>query len=123
LRTSGDGAVVALGATDVISRAAIAASSLLEVSSATTLLLSSGSLGSRALIETLSGGTAVVTGTITNGGTLFASGAGSLVEIASGTVVSGGVAEVGDGNVEIGGSSSENVASSQTAAAGSCSMG
>jgi xanthine/uracil permease len=43
-----------------------------------------------------------VTGTVTNGGTLFASGSGSLIQVAS-------FAEVGDGLVAILGSSSENV--------------
>ena len=67
------------------------------------------SVGAGVVVETFSGGTAVVAGTLTNGGTLFASGSGSLIEIVSGAVVNGGVAEVGDGLVAILGSSSENV--------------
>ena len=55
------------------------------------------------------GGTAIVSGTVTNGGTLFASAVGDLVEIASGAVVNGGVARVGDGVVDIAGSSGESV--------------
>ena len=51
----------------------------------------------------------VVSGTVTNGGTLFASGSGSLVEIASGAVVNGGIAEVGNGIVEIKSGSNESV--------------
>ena len=42
-----------------------------------------------------------------SGGTLFASGANSLIDIVG--VVHGGVARVGNGNVEMAGSSSENV--------------
>jgi hypothetical protein len=43
-----------------------------------------------------------VGGTLANSGTLFASGAGSLVDIASGAVVNGGgIAEVGNGIVDI----------------------
>jgi hypothetical protein len=72
------------------------------------LTLKSGTIGAGAIIET-SGGTAIVSGTVTNGGTLFASAAGDLIEIVSGAVVNGGVAEVGDGLVKILGSSGENV--------------
>jgi len=44
------------------------------------------------------GGTAIVSGgTVRNSGTLFASGSGSLLEIANGAVVNGGTAEVGNG--------------------------
>src|SRR5262249_29519676 len=52
---------------------------------------------------------AIISGTVTNGGTLFASSSGSLIEIASGAVVNGGLALIGDGIVEIAGSSGENV--------------
>ena len=85
-------------------------SGAVDVSNGAVLALSGvTSVGAGALIETLSGGTALVTGTVTNGGTLFASGSGSLIQIASGAVVNGGIAEVGDGLVAILGSSSENV--------------
>jgi hypothetical protein len=57
----------------------------------------------------LSGSTALLAGKVTNGGTLFASGSGSLIKIVNGAVVHGGVAEVGNGLVAILGSSSENV--------------
>jgi hypothetical protein len=84
--------------------------STVKVSSGGVLTLSGvTSVGAGALIETLSGGTALVTGTVTNGGTLFASGSGSLLQIGSSAVVNGGLAEVGDGLVAILGSSSENV--------------
>ena len=56
------------------------------------------------------GGTAIVTGTVTNsGGTLFASGSGSLVEITSGAVVNGGVVEVGNGIVDVKSGGTANV--------------
>jgi hypothetical protein len=72
------------------------------------LTLKGGTVGAGAIIET-SGGTAIVSGTVTNGGTLFASGLGSLIQIESGAVVNGGVALIGNGIVEIAGSSGENV--------------
>ena len=50
-----------------------------------------------------------VTGTVHNSGTLFASGSNSVVLITSGAVVTGGVAQIGDGIVFIAASSSENV--------------
>jgi hypothetical protein len=42
-----------------------------------------------------------VNGIVTNSGTLFASGSGSVLEIANGAVVNGGVAKVGNGIVDI----------------------
>ena len=45
------------------------------------MTLSGGTVGVGAIIETLSGGTAIVSGNVFNSGTFFASGAGSLVEI------------------------------------------
>ena len=83
-------------------------SGAINVSSGATLTLG-GTVKNVGTIETLSGGTAVVTGDITNTGKLFASGAGSLVQIAIGAVVSGGVTEVGNGIVDIEGASSESV--------------
>jgi hypothetical protein len=59
-----------------------------------------------------------VSGTVTNGGTLFVNAATDLVEIASGAVVNGGVAEVGDGLVKILGSSNENVSFLSTGSGG-----
>jgi hypothetical protein len=43
-------------------------------SAASSTLSGVTSVGAGALVETLSGATALVTGTVTNGGTLFASG-------------------------------------------------
>jgi len=55
-----------------------------------------------ALVETFAGGTALVHGAVHNsGGTLFASGASSLIEILSGTVVSGGLVEIGNGTIDV----------------------
>ena len=51
----------------------------------------------------------IVSGTVTNAGTLYASGSGSLVQIASGAVVNGGGVEVGNGIVDIVASGSESV--------------
>ena len=111
LRASGTSAAIVTvnGTTDAIIGAAIALKSLVEATSGSTLTLSGGTIGSGALVETLNGGTATVSGTVNNSGTLFASGSGSLLEIANGAVVNGGVAEVGNGIVDIQGASSENV--------------
>jgi filamentous hemagglutinin len=84
-------------------------SSLIEAGIGAVLRVSGGTIGAGAIVETLTNGTAIVSGTVTNGGTLFASAAGSLVEIASGAVVNGGVALIGDGVVDIAGSSGESV--------------
>jgi len=70
----------------------------------------SGVVSAGGLILAQSGGTAEIHGFLANSGALFASGSGGLVKIASGAVVSGGSAVVGDGVVEIAASSSENVA-------------
>jgi hypothetical protein len=86
------------------------AASLLEATSGATLTLTSGTIGVGAVVETLTGGAVLVSGTVHNSGTLFASGSNSMILIASGAVVTGGVAEIGDGTVFIAASSSENVA-------------
>jgi hypothetical protein len=112
---SGGSAVVSAGGVfDVVTSAAnfgtLIESGAVHVASGGVLTLSGKtSVGAGVVVETFSGGTAVVAGTLTNGGTLFASGSGSLIEIVSGAVANGGVAEVGDGLVAILGSSSENV--------------
>jgi autotransporter passenger strand-loop-strand repeat protein len=69
----------------------------------------SGTLINSGIVIIASGGTAIVNGSVRNSGTLFASGSSSLLEIVSGAVVSGGVAKVGNGIVEIQGASGENV--------------
>ncbi len=68
-------------------------------------------IGSSAVLETLSGGTAILSGSVTNSGTLFASGAHSLIDIVSGaTVAGGGNAKIANGVVDIkGGGDNQNV--------------
>ncbi len=62
-------------------------------------------VGSGGLLETLSGGTAIVSGAVTNSGTLFASGARSLIDIVAGaTVTGGGIAKIANGTIDIEGS-------------------
>jgi hypothetical protein len=109
LTTSGASALIETvsGTTDAIKGGTLVSGSLLEVVSASTLTLSGGTLGTGAIVQAASGGTAIVSGSVTNGGTLFASGAGSLIDIVG--VVNGGIAEVGDGIVEIAGSGSESI--------------
>jgi hypothetical protein len=110
LQTSGAGVIETQNGTiNALSACTIGVSSLLEATSGATLLLTGGTIGAGATVETLSGGTVSVTGTVHNSGILLASGSGSRIEIVSGAVVNGGVAEVGDGLVAILGSSSENV--------------
>ncbi len=111
LRTIGTTAVIETvsGTTNTIAGATIAGGSLVEATSGTTLTISGGTVGAAAIVETTIGGTAIVSGTVTNSGTLFASGSGSVLEIANGAVVNGGVAEVGNGIVDIKGASSEKV--------------
>jgi autotransporter passenger strand-loop-strand repeat protein len=89
-----NGAAVASGGTLVASGLATV-SGTLSLNGTTTV-------SSGAILQTASKGTVVLGGTVANYGTLFASGAGSLVDIASGAVVNGGgIAEVGNGIVDI----------------------
>jgi hypothetical protein len=110
LKTSAGGTIVTVG-DGALSGVTVAASSLIEVLQ-NTLILSGGTIGAGAIIETtrfFTTATAIISGTVTNGGTLFASASGSLLEIASGAVVNGGLALIGDGIVDIAGSSGESV--------------
>jgi hypothetical protein len=84
LKSTAGGLITAHSNGDVVRSVTIAASSLIEVVSQGTLTLNGGTLGTGASIETLTGGTAIMSGAVTNGGTLFASASGNLVEIASG---------------------------------------
>jgi hypothetical protein len=60
------------------------------------------SIASGGLLETLTGGTALLSGSLTNSGTLFASSAHSLIDIVGGaTVTGGGIAKIGNGIVDI----------------------
>jgi hypothetical protein len=107
LKSSAGGQITAFNG-NTLSGVTIAASSFLVDIDDGILTLKGGTIGAGAIIET-SGGTAIVSGTVTNGGTLFASATGDLIEIASGAVVNGGVAQIGNGIVEIAGSSGESV--------------
>jgi hypothetical protein len=60
-------------------------------------------------INTANGGTAIASGSIVNFGTLIASGTGSLLEIDSSAVVSGGAVIVGNGVVEVHSGGTANV--------------
>jgi hypothetical protein len=62
-----------------------------------------------AIVETTSSGTVDVSGSVTNSGTLFASGSNSELLITSGAVVNGGSVEVGNGIVDIASTGSESV--------------
>jgi autotransporter passenger strand-loop-strand repeat protein len=101
-----DGMTVS-GGTEIISSGGTANNT--AVDSGGTLMLRGGTIASDAIVETLSGGTAFVSGTVTNSGTLFASGSLSLVQITSGAVVNGGAVKIGNGTIEIQGSGSEIV--------------
>lgn len=95
------------GSVDAINGATIVSGTVVDVTSASTLTLRGGTIGLGAVIETLISGTLTVSGTVANSGILFASGADSTIAIEG--VVNGGIAQVGDGVVEVT-SSSENVA-------------
>ena len=60
------------------------------------------SIASGGLLETLIGGTALLSGAVASSGTLFASGARSLIDIVGGaTVTGGGIAKIANGIVDI----------------------
>ncbi len=108
LKTSAGGEIAVEFAPVTLRGVTIAASSLIEATAGGTLTLNNGTISAGAVIET-NGGAAIISGVITNGGTLFAAGAGNLVEIVSGAVINGGVALIGDGIVDIAGSSGETI--------------
>jgi autotransporter passenger strand-loop-strand repeat protein len=130
LKTSGKNAAIEVTAASDISGGTIAGGSLVEVtsgalltltgvtmvSSGATVSVTSGStaivsgpatIGKGGSVVVGSGSTAIVSGGATNSGTLYASGTGGLLQI-SGAVTGGGVAEIGNGIVNIQ-SSAENV--------------
>lgn len=102
LETSGKYAaiVIASGTADAFSSVRDTAA-MTEVENGATLTVSGGSLAASALIDLLSGGTAIVAGTVSNGGMLFASGAESLLDIVSTGVVKGGLVAINNGDVEL----------------------
>jgi autotransporter passenger strand-loop-strand repeat protein len=117
---SGSGATLAI---DDTANAVLSALSLSGLAGGGTVDLTNVALAanpSAAQSGTLSSGTLIVSGTIVNsGGTIFASGASSLVEITSGALVSGGLVEVGSGTVHVeSGGSATNVAFLATASGG-----
>ena len=100
--SSGGGLIVSSGGT---------ASGSIILSGGTELVASGGtdlgltSIASGGLFETLSGGTAIVSGAVINSGTLFASGARSLIDIVAGAAVTGGgIAKIANGTIDIEGS-------------------
>jgi hypothetical protein len=79
--------------------ATIVSGSVVDVASGSTLTLRGDTIGTGVLVDVMSGGTAVVSGTVTSLGTLLASDVGSTVDIIG--VLNGGLAEVGNGIVDI----------------------
>src|SRR5262249_25967831 len=110
LQSLAGGQIIAEGGNDVLSGVTIASGTLVvSTLGVATLTLDGGTISKGAVIETHRVGVVIGSGTVTNGGTLFASGTDSLVEIASGAVVNGGLALIGNGIVGIAGSSGESV--------------
>ncbi|HWZ09778.1 MAG TPA: hypothetical protein VNW48_01680 [Xanthobacteraceae bacterium] len=107
LKTSGVSAVIITdknSTNDGISGARIVSGSLVAAAGVNeTLTLSGGTIGVGATVETLSGGHIIVTGAVTNSGALFANGgAGSLLDIVNGAVVTGGgIIKIGNGTAQI----------------------
>jgi subtilase-type serine protease len=91
---------------------------IVKVLSGASLTLSSGTISAGALVETLSGGSAIMSGGLADSGTLLASGTGSLVEILSDGVVSGGAVVVGNGIVDVLSGGSANVSFQSTGSGG-----
>ena len=101
---------VSSGGGVVVSSGGIASGSTI-LSGGTELIASGGtdlgvtSVASGGLLETLIGGTAILSGTVVISGTLFASGARSLIDIVGGaTVTGGGIAKIANGILNIEGS-------------------
>ena len=80
--------------------------------------IATSAIGAGGMLETSSGGTAIVSGIVLNSGTLIASGPGSLVEIVSGAVVSGGAVKIGNGIVDVFSGGTANVAFLSTGSGG-----
>ncbi|HXX04925.1 MAG TPA: hypothetical protein VEJ37_11395, partial [Xanthobacteraceae bacterium] len=88
--------------------------------SGAVLTVSGGFVAAGALVDLLSGGSAIVSGTLGNGGTLFASGPGSELEITDGAFVKSAVIEIADGEVALqaGGSTTAEIAFTSTGSGG-----
>ncbi len=80
------------------------------------MTVSGGTIGSGTLVETLSGGSAVVSGTVVNSDALLASGASSVIDVVG--VVSGGAVTVGNGIVDVLSGGTANVAFLSTGTGG-----
>ena len=66
-----------------------------------TLVVDGETIAPDATVETLAGGTAIMSDTVIDRGTIVANAAGSLVEIAGGAIVSSGFVQVGNGIVDV----------------------
>ena len=108
LQTIGSGASIVADGALTIAGATIVAGSLVEASGGTLFVVDT-NVGSKAVLESFDGATLTVSGTLSNGGTLYAVSSGGMIEIASGATVSGGTIEVGNGVVAIDASGSEAV--------------
>ena len=84
------------------------AGSLVEASGGTLFVVDT-NVGSKAVLESFDGATLTVSGTVSNGGTLYAASSGGMIEILSGATIKGGIVEVGNGLVEIVASGSEGI--------------
>jgi len=90
--------VTASASSNTISGATIVGGSLVEAMSGGTMFLIDTTIDSGATVETASGGTAVLAATV-NSGTIFASGAHSVITFFG--PVNGGVTEVGNGTAAV----------------------
>ena len=101
LETVSAGQIDVIGSGNALSGVMVVSASQIAIEGGGVLTLSGGTVGAGAAVKTTSGGTLMVSSIVANGGTLYASGSGSLVEITTGAVVSGGIVEVGNGVVDI----------------------
>ena len=109
LETIGVNATIGIvsGSTVSIGGATVTAASLAEVGG--TLVLSNVALGAGALVDISSGGSTIVTGTVSNGGTMFADGSGSLLQVTGIGIVKGGLLKINDGDIEFQSGGSDSV--------------
>jgi hypothetical protein len=104
------GATLEVGSGAAVAVNNVNAGITVKVLSGAALTLDGATISAGTLVETLSSGTIIVSGALADSGTLMASGTGSLVEITSGTVVSGGAVVVGNGVVEVLAGGTANIA-------------
>jgi autotransporter passenger strand-loop-strand repeat protein len=94
------------GGSQVVEADGKASGSIIEsgteiVSSGGLATLSGGTIGADATVEPLNSGVVIVSGSVTNSGTLVASVSGSLITVANFAVVDGGAVEIGNGVVAL----------------------